>query len=73
MANTNIHLESNCHFFRIAYASGEERWVAFDTSKGQDLPINEMKKLIEQAETKVAPEKLASVWYMGRLALWKAT
>jgi hypothetical protein len=70
MATINKRRESKCDFFRIAYASGEEKWVAFVPRSGPKLAIREMKKLIAQDEQNRSAEQLASVWYMGKLALW---
>jgi len=63
---------SNCHFFRINYSNGKEKWVAFDGPDDTDMGVAEMKKMIEKSETKGNSRHLATVWYMGQLTLWKA-
>jgi hypothetical protein len=62
---------SNCHFFRIIYSNGMERWVAFEAPNGPKLAVSEMKRLVQESEFEAATEQQGVVWYMGKLALWK--
>ena len=71
LITTNKENISKCHFFRIAYTNGKEKWVAFDAPNASDLAVREMKTLIEESETNRMSGQLSTVWYMGKLALWK--
>ncbi len=62
---------SNCHFFRISYSNGKERWVAFDPLKGPKLAVSEMKRLVQKSDSEAGTKQPGVVWYMGKLALWK--
>jgi hypothetical protein len=54
---------SSCHFFRIIYSNGTERWVAFDTPDGPKLAVSEVKRLVQKTEVEAASEQQGVVWY----------
>ena len=64
---------ANCHFFRVEYNSGRVEWIAFDTRRLSDLTISAMKEKIVESEKsrKNYSGEVPTVWYAGKLALWK--
>jgi hypothetical protein len=61
--------ESKCHFFRIGYQNGSEKWIAFDGGSFSDLGVTKMKEQIVESEKK-GSTRIVSLWYMGKMTLW---
>ncbi|MHB1867599.1 MAG: hypothetical protein ACYCPP_01485 [Nitrososphaerales archaeon] len=65
--------ESTCHFFHVGYRDGRDKWIAFDMRSLSGLTISAMKEKITKSEKsrKNYSRDEPTVWYVGKLALWK--
>jgi hypothetical protein len=58
---------SSCHFFRITYSNGREKWVAFDALNSLGLAVWEMKRLVQKSDSKKGSEQVGVVWNMAKM------